>query len=289
MSETMNQNLNTLLTEARSRLTAAGVETSAYELRLLLGAACGADAAALAFSDIEPTAEQRAAFEDMLSRRLARMPVDKILGRRGFYKYDFQVSADVLSPRPDTEILLEAALQFIHRSGARNILELGVGSGCIITSLLAECPLLVGVGIDISSKALQVAAANAAALSVDNRLKLQNGDWFAKDFLSRVGETFDVIVSNPPYIPSAEIAGLDAEVRLYDPLPALDGGADGLSSYRRIAELAPALLSPGGKIFLEVGERQAEDVMAVFTANGLVPQQIWSDLSGIERCISLKK
>ena len=285
----MNHPLNRLLEDARRRLAAAGVETSAYELRLLLAAAVGAEPGRLLFEQLALTPGQQETFAAMLQKRAQHMPVDKILGSRGFYKYDFQVTTEVLSPRPDTEILLEAALDSIRQSGAETVLELGVGSGCIISTLLAEVPHLTGIGIDISASALRVAAANAAALGVDDRLQLRQGSWFAPDFLSLIGTAVDVVVSNPPYIPTDEIAGLAAEVRDYDPRLALDGGSDGLDSYRRIAGLSMSLLKPGGLIFLEVGEGQAQPVMQIFSAQGLVPQKIFSDLSAIQRCVSLKK
>lgn len=285
----MNRPLNHLLEDARHSLAAAGVETSAYELRLLLAAAVGADPGRLLFEERPLTPAQQKTFAAMLQKRAQHMPVDKILGRRGFYKYDFQVTTDVLSPRPDTEVLVEAALDSIRREGAGTVLELGVGSGCIIATLLAEVPQLRGIGIDISAAALEVAAANAAALGVEERLQLRQGSWFAPDFSNFVGTAVDVLVSNPPYIPTAEISGLDAEVRDYDPALALDGGSDGMDSYRRIAELAMSLLKPGGRIFLEVGEGQAEAVMQIFSAQGLLPQKTISDLSAIERCVCLKK
>ncbi len=282
----MNDKYSKLFASAAARLAAAGVESSDYELRLLLAAAMGVDS--LCLNDI-PNAEQTALFEQMLQKRLQHMPVDKILGHRGFYKYDFKVNTDVLSPRPDTETLLEEALDCIKADGAATVLELGVGSGCIITSLLAETPSLQGTGVDISAPALRVARQNADMLGVMPRLKLLNASWFDADFLSLFSQRFDIIVSNPPYIPSAEIPSLEEDVKNYDPLPALDGGSDGLDSYRRIAELAPRLLTEQGRILLEVGENQAHDVAAIFVGAGLKLAKIRNDLSGIERCVSLKK
>ncbi len=282
----MNDKLSKLFSSARARLAAAGVDSSDYELRLLLAAAMGVDSAGL--SDV-PDARQTALFEQMLQKRLQHMPVDKILGRRGFYKYDFKVNTDVLSPRPDTEILLEETLDCIKADNAASVLELGVGSGCIITSLLAENPALQGTGVDISAPALEVARQNADMLGVSSRLSLLNASWFDADFLNLFAQRFDIIVSNPPYIPSAEIPLLEEDVKNYDPLPALDGGADGLDSYRRIAELAPRLLNKQGRVLLEVGENQARDVAAIFVAAGFDLEAIRQDLSGIERCVSLKK
>ncbi len=285
----MNQILNNLLDNARRRLNTAGVETSGYELRLMLGEVLQCCPGELTFADISPDEGQLRAFEQMLCLRERHMPVDRILGRRGFYKYDFEISADVLSPRPDTEVLVENALEQIRHGGARTVLELGVGSGCVIVSLLAEQKNLAGVGVDISASALRMAAANAEALGVDSRLQLRQGNWFDTGFLDVSGSGYDIIVSNPPYIRTTEIAALDPEVRDYDPLLALDGGADGLESYRQIAFWAPRLLNPGGCILLEVGEGQAAEVAAIFAAAGLSLLRTAADLASVERCVILKK
>ena len=272
-------------------LKAAGVESSGYEIRLLLGAALGVEASALMFGEVEMGEAQKHKFCEFLEKRKRYMPVDKILGRRGFYKYDFKVSENVLSPRPDTEILVEEVIEKIKQQGKEEgkILELGVGSGCIICSVLAEFKDLRGVGVDISSKALDVAKENAKNLGVDGRVDFCLGDWFAKDFLSLLGAGYDVLLSNPPYIKSEEINTLDEEVKKYDPLKALDGGLDGLDSYRQIAKLAPSLVKKSGYILLEVGEGQARDVAQIFNKEGFVIEEIKKDLSSTERCVILKK
>lgn len=285
----MNDIINNLIAPARQKLVSAGVETTNYELRLLLAAALETELSNLAIYNQEPQPKQIADFEKMIEKRSQHMPADKILGHRGFYKYDFVVNTDVLSPRPDTEILVEAALEWIIKTKATSVLELGIGSGCIVTSLLAEVPSLQATGIDVSPQALAVAKKNADILGVAERLDLVEKDWFADDFMQNLPTDFDLIVSNPPYIPSAEVATLDAEVRNFDPMPALDGGKDGLDSYRKIAELTPALLKQGGNIFLEVGEGQANDVAKIFVNTGLQLVKIIKDLSGIERCVCLKK
>ena len=285
----MNQTLNNLLENARCRLKQAGVETSGYELRLMLGSILRCSPGEVSFSETLPDEGQLRRFEEMLRLRERHMPVDRILGCRGFYKYEFKVTADVLSPRPDTEVLVEAALELAAETGAEKVLELGVGSGCIILTLLAELSGLSGVGVDISPSALRVARENAEALRVGTRLQLRQGSWFDADFLDVSGSGYDMVVSNPPYIKSAEIASLAPEVRDYDPLPALDGGADGLESYRKIAFWAPRLLKPGGYFLLEVGEGQAEEVAGIFAGAGLAPIRRVKDLGAIERCVILKK
>lgn len=285
----MNSQIERLIKDSVAKLTLRGVETSAFEVRLLLAEVLGCEAAEVLAHSAPLTPEQLNRFEEFTALRGRHVPADKIIGRRGFYKYDFAVSRDVLSPRPDTEILVEAAVAGVRRSGCRSVLELGVGSGCVVLSLLAECPRLHGVGVDISAAALDIAAQNARALGVDGRITFRRSSWFDADFVAALGRQFEMIVSNPPYIASAEIAELDAEVREYDPLPALDGGPDGLDSYRRIAEVAPELLTPGGRIYLEVGENQAETVARIFEAAGLRREEVLEDLAGIKRCVILKK
>jgi release factor glutamine methyltransferase len=224
----------------------------------------------------------------MLQQRLAHKPLDKIIGRREFYKANFVVNENVLSPRPDTEILVEEAIKLLPDT-AVEILDLGTGSGCIIESILAEKPQARGVAVDISAAALQTARLNAENLQLTTRLDFVNADWFAPDFCAEIGKKFDMIVSNPPYIPTADIATLAAEVKNYDPAAALDGGADGYDSYRRISELAPELLQNGGYILLEAGIGQAEKIADIFCNHKLKLINIVPDLNGISRCIILQK
>ncbi|MBP5353244.1 MAG: peptide chain release factor N(5)-glutamine methyltransferase [Alphaproteobacteria bacterium] len=224
--------------------------------------------------------------EVLLQRRLNHEPLDKILGQREFYKYNFVVNKDVLSPRPETEILVEQALKYLQHHPQTEILDLGTGSGCIIETLLAECPTAHGVAVDVSAAALRVAQRNAQQLGVSERIKFVEKNWF--DWQFRLDQKFDLIVSNPPYIPSADILKLDTEVKDYDPLVALDGGMDGLASYRRIARLSVELLNDGGYILLEVGSGQADDVAKIF-AKYLQVCGIVKDLAGISRCVIMQK
>ena len=229
--------------------------------------------------------EQQNALQ-MLKRRLNHEPMDKIIGYREFYKSVFKVSRDVLSPRPDTEILVESALELIAKDKAVKILDLGTGSGCILLSLLKENPKALGTGVDISSKALKIAKENAKALNLESQTTFVNKSWTAPDFIT---ETYDLIVSNPPYIPSGEIETLSEEVKDNDPLNALDGGADGLNCYKEIAEIAPLLLTKDGHILLEVGYNQAEDVIKIFENRGFKHIKTVQDLAQINRCVILKK
>lgn len=224
--------------------------------------------------------------KQMLERRLQNEPLDKIIGKREFYKSVFKVNHDVLTPRPDTEILVESALELIPENANWQILDLGTGSGCILLSLLAERPQCLGTAVDSSAKALQIAAENARNLKLADRVEFINKSWTEEKFIDR---QYDVITSNPPYIPSMEIETLEPEVKIYDPLSALDGGEDGLSCYREIAAVSPLILKENGYILLEVGYNQANDVMEIFSGYGLKPLKIVPDLSGINRCVILKK
>lgn len=242
-----------------------------------------------AFPDGIQTPEGRQKLQEAVNRRLRSEPLDKILGHRGFYKYDFKVSRDVLSPRPDTEIIVEEALKFLNPGITQKIVDFGTGSGCILLSLLAENQHWLGWGIDQSAAALQIASANAEALNIGSRVNWIHQSWFDEDLPAALPAEITLAVSNPPYIPHAEIALLEPDVREYDPLAALDGGADGFDHYRRLAEVIPPLLAPGGVVLLEAGINQAEEIASIFSSAGLKLQKIVPDLAGIDRCVILKK
>ena len=206
-----------LLNDMTSRLAAAGIETPRLEARLLLGAACGISADEAVLLRRELTAGERERLDSMLRERLAHKPMDKILGRRGFYKYEFNVSEKVLSPRPDTEIIVEQALKLLDGAITQNIADFGTGSGCILLSLLAENKLWHGQGIDRSAEALQIAAQNARELGLEAQVSWLNASWFDDNLASALRLPLDMLVSNPPYIPVADIPALAPEVKDYDP------------------------------------------------------------------------
>lgn len=220
------------------------------------------------------------AFADLVKRRVAREPFSHIAGYRDFWKHRFRVTPDVLDPRPETEALVELALQ----EPFTKVLDLGTGSGCIIISLLAERPKARGVGTDVSETGILVAGENAEKIGVIDRLVLPLSDWFED-----VGGTFDLIVSNPPYIAADDMADLSPEVRDYEPHGALTDGADGLTHYRRIAEGAPAHLRPNGRLLVEIGASQGTDVAQIFSASGLADVAIHPDLNGKDRVVSARK
>lgn len=225
----------------------------------------------------------------LVQKRLVHFPLDKIIGRKGFYKNEFICNEDVLSPRPETEIIVEQALSLLPPQASANILDLGTGSGCIIESILAENPQWSGTAVDASEKALQTARQNAASLQLENRLQFIKANWFDTDFLTHFPKKFEIIVTNPPYIPLADIEQLEPEVKEHDPMLALSGGESGFDSYKRIAELAPPLLHNNGRILIEAGIGQAQKIADIFAGHGLLLHKIVTDLAGIERCVILQK
>lgn len=274
-------------TRARERLKAAGVDSPAIDARLLLEAAADATRADILTDPYrELTADQDAAFESHLSRRARREPVSRILGRRGFWKIMLQVNPHVLSPRPDTETVVQEALLAFPEEGRRiQVLDLGVGSGAILLAILAERPAAVGLGVDVSEEALAVARDNAAHLGLEGRTALLRGDWTA----GLGADGFDLVVANPPYVRSRDIAALDPEVREHDPRLALDGGEDGLDAYRLLAPEVLRVLRPGGRFLLEIGHDQSAAVEALMREAGAGEVRTVKDLALKDRVVAGSK
>ncbi|MFC4346237.1 peptide chain release factor N(5)-glutamine methyltransferase [Kordiimonas lipolytica] len=281
---------DTLLSQLKAaevRLALAGIETARLDAEILMAHVLGCPRMAL-YGKLTAAVPQQAVseFDALLSRRLTCEPVAYITGEQEFWSLPFKVTPDTLIPRPDTETLVETVLRQMDGLPVRRVLDLGTGSGCILLSLLHELRDALGTAVDISAGALSVAKENAVSLDLQERVEFFQGSWFAP--LDKQAQ-FDVIVSNPPYIPSKDMAGLMADVRLYEPGSALDGGEDGLGPYRLIADQAPAFLAPGGLLAVEVGIHQAGDVMALFDAAGLVGTGKVKDLGGVERVLYGKK
>jgi release factor glutamine methyltransferase len=275
---------------AQRALAKAGVEDAGREARLLVVAAAGVDTAQIiAHPEQQLSGDTQAKLQAMLARRSAFEPLSRIFGEREFYGRRFALSPATLDPRPDSETLIEAALDIAARERWRErpirILDIGTGTGCLLLTLLAELPLATGVGTDISNAALQTAALNAASLDVAARAA-----FMLADMLDGIDGPFDLVVSNPPYIASADIAGLSPEVRKYDPHAALDGGPDGLDFYRRIAAGLTRVLR--GWAILEVGAGQA-DAVALLLQQAFVKTRRaevtrHSDLGGHTRCVAIR-
>jgi release factor glutamine methyltransferase len=273
------------LRQATRTLEAAAIDTPALDARLLLQQALGVSHASLiASAQAEMNPSQLNAFNTLITRRAAREPVSRILGSREFHGLNFTLAPDTLDPRADTETLVTTALTLAGGQQALRILDLGTGSGAIIVSLLHALPSAEGTATDISQGALDAARANAIMNGVSDRLELVQSDWFAQ-----LHGKFDLIVSNPPYIPDQQVENLSPEVRLHDPHLALKGGPDGLAAYRVITQAAPAHLKPSGHMLFEIGQGQERDVAALLAASGFtnptaMPSQ-QADLAGIIRVI----
>ncbi len=220
------------------------------------------------------------AFFDLVERRAKREPMSHLIGLRDFYNHRFIVSSNALDPRPDTETLVALALE----QGFSRVLDLGVGSGCILLSLLAEREAATGVGVDVSEAALEVAHQNRAKLELEHRCDLHVSDWFQS-----VEGTFDLIVSNPPYIAADEIADLQAEVRLYEPRIALTDEGDGLSHYRKIIAEHDPYLRAGGRLLMEIGPTQGAAVREMMVSSGLYQVAVHPDMDGRDRVVAGRK
>jgi release factor glutamine methyltransferase len=271
---------------AKQRLEHAGLAGPVIDARLLVEAAADATRAEIVTDPYRAlTPEQEATLADYLSRREHREPVSHILGRKGFWKILLQVNANVLTPRPDTESVLDVVLKDFPEQAAWNVLDLGVGSGAILLAILAERPAARGLGVDVSEEAIAVARDNAAALGLAGRTALLRGDWTA----GLADGNFDLVVSNPPYIASEVIETLEPEVRQYEPRIALDGGPDGLDAYRILAPEILRVLKPGGRFAVEIGYDQKDAVEALFRAAGAAEVRTTRDLGDRDRVVAGSK
>ncbi|CAN1528864.1 HemK Methylase of polypeptide chain release factors [Paracoccaceae bacterium] len=263
------------------KLEEAGVEDAARDARVLLAHALGIrhDRLTLHLPD-DMTPPQEQVYGAAVQARTLRQPVAQIIGRRLFWGLSFRVTRDTLDPRPDTEALVAEALTrpFLK------LLDLGTGTGCILLACLKNMPMARGVGVDISDAALAVAVGNASDLGLKARARFLVSDWF-----SEVSGTFDLIVSNPPYIAADELSGLAPEVRDWEPLQALTPGGDGLEAYRIISRGAGARLMPGGRLLVEIGPTQGQAVAGLMAAAGLEDIRILPDMDGRDRVVAAVK
>jgi release factor glutamine methyltransferase len=275
-------NISKILKEATEILHESGIAEPRREAASLLAFSLGKDRTFLLTHDdyeLSPAEEEK--FESFLNRRARREPLQYIRGTQEFYGLDFVVTPDVLIPRPETEMIVEAALEILKTRENSRFCEVGVGSGCISTAILHNAPKASAVGLDISEKALKIARLNAENHAVLERLELKISDVF--DVLT--DEKFDLIVSNPPYIPHADIDYLQAEVRDFEPLTALTDGADGVSIIERIIADAPRFLNSQGFLLMEIGFAQAEAVLSFFDTKFWRTVEILPDLQGIPRMV----
>lgn len=270
-------------TAARDRLKAADIESPVIDARLLVEAACEATRLDIISDPYRVVTEpQLAQLDKYLGRRERREPVSRILGRKAFWKILVGVTPHVLSPRPESEVIVDLTLRAFPEGMAFNLLDLGVGSGAIMLAILAERPAAKGLGVDVSEEALATARENAANLDLAGRTALMRGDWTA----GLADASFDVVVANPPYIETHVIDTLDPEVKEHDPMLALDGGTDGLDAYRILAPEVLRVLKPGAPFFLEIGYDQKDAVEALMKAAGAEQVTTVRDLSDRDRVVT---
>lgn len=267
----------------------AGIDTPELDARILVAHALAISRTALlAGPERELSRSDVASIDGYETRRRQREPVSRILGRRGFRALSLEIGAATLDPRPDTEIVVDAVVELAKENASPKlrVLDLGTGSGAIIIAVLRELPGANGVGTDIDAATLQIAQRNAKQADV-----LQRAEFLQADWLSGVTGKFDIVVSNPPYVRSADVCALEPEVSRFDPRIALDGGGDGLDAYRAILAKARGRLKPGGWIVFEVGDEQATDVMALCRHYGFGNDEsprVWHDLGGRARCVAAR-
>lgn len=267
-----------LLREAVLTLRAAGIESPERDARRLLAHASGVEPDRLIVMSTKPVSMAvRAVFEASISDRCKHKPIAQIIGVRHFYKHEFCINGMTLDPRPETETLVDTALA----APFETVLDLGTGSGAILLSLLAERERVLGVGVDISREALAVARLNSVRMNLQTRAKFLVQDWF-----EGLTARFDLIVSNPPYVSARAYAQLAPDVRQWEPKIALTDDADGLSAYNRILPDAPAFLTKGGRLIVEIGSDQGAAVAALFAENGFVRIVVHPDLDGRDRVVS---
>ena len=277
-----------LVRDAAKRLLAAGIDSPRLDAELLFACAAGVTREDLFAASIVSDDALRERYAALVELRASRMPLAYIVGRREFYSLEIEVSPEVLIPRPETETLVAAALELLASRPAAAVIDIGTGSGAIALAIAANAPRTRVVATDISAGALEIAARNAVGLGLASRLEFRRADcWQGLDDGEPLGR-FDLVVANPPYIREAEIDSLAPEIREFEPRQALAGGPDGLDLYRRIAADAPRHLARQGVMIVEVGEGQAGDVAAIFSAAGFGEIAILKDLAGISRVVQAR-
>lgn len=283
---TENTTIGDLMANISRVLTGAGVPRPRLDARLILCHVLGVGPEVImGYPERVVDGPTRSAVNRLVAERSRRKPLSHILGRREFWSLDLEVTPDVLTPRPDSETLIEVVLEARpDRQAPLSILDLGTGTGCLLLALLSEYPNASGLGVDISDAALRVARRNAEKVDLSHRVRFQNGDW-----CDGLDGPFDLVVCNPPYIRHDELPTLEPEVRLHEPLLALDGGADGLDCYRTILWQLPTVLAPDGLVILELGEGQAQAVSALAGERDFAVAANRDDLAGITRALVLSR
>ena len=278
----MKINFNDIVTALKGEVASPRLET-----RMILGHILSRESNDISPEEYELDEEQFSELRDIISKRLSKYPLDKLLGEKDFYKYRFKVSEDVLSPRPDTEVLVEAAVRLVSEQKLQTVLDMGTGSGCIILSLLAEFENLTGAAIDISEKALEIAKENARRLGLSNRIKFYHQSWFNEKLEQVLGERYDMVVSNPPYIAMSERKDMERNVLEWEPARALFvPDEDPLRFYRHIARLGQSLLTAGGRLYFEINQAYGPQTADLLRQSGYTEVRLRQDLSGNDRFVS---
>lgn len=277
-----------LLSELQKKITKilaeGGIETNSLDARIILREIFNFDEKELILnSDLILSESKISKVQKIITRRLNFEPVSKIFGKRDFYNSTFSISDDVLDPRPETENIVEIANNFILEKGYESFIDLGTGSGCIILSILKENKNLTAVGVDISIDAINIAKKNSKDMNLEKRSSFLVSNW-----LSSIYNSYDLIISNPPYIPSDEIITLSKTVKNFDPLISLDGGQDGLKCYKEIAEDINRVINKNGRVILEIGYNQAHDVIKIFESKEFKLLKIYNDINGLNRILTFE-
>ncbi len=282
--------LGALMAEAVGALRDAGIENARMDARILLSDAAGVDGSRIAaWPEDAVGADAVAKFRDMVARRLRHEPVSRILGQRDFWRHSFRLSPETLDPRPDSETIVELALDWLEDADAPTVLDFGTGTGCLLLSIIGDLQNASGLGVDISEGAVVCARQNAQRLDLADQVEFRVSDWDSAITDEERQTGFDLVVSNPPYITQADMETLSPEVREYDPRLALTDEGDGLGAYRILSQVAFSLVKPAGFVIFEIGQGQEEDVARLLVEAGFVGVEYREDLGGIVRCVAAKK
>ena len=290
MSSDASSNLGALMAEAVTALSEAGIENARMDARILLARAAGVDSGRIsAWPEDVVSADKADTFRDMIARRIGHEPVGRILGERDFWRHTFKLSPETLEPRPDSETLVEWAIDFLEDADAPRIVDFGTGTGCLLLSAVGDLPGATGIGLDLSEGAVTCARENARLLELDDQVEFRVSDWDSALDAKDRAEGFDLVMSNPPYITADEMTTLSQEVQKFDPRVALTDEGDGLAAYRVLSQVAFDLAKPGGFFIFEIGRGQEKDVGQLLIEAGFVGVEYREDLGGIVRCVAAKK
>ncbi|OSQ45723.1 modification methylase HemK [Thalassospira alkalitolerans] len=278
------------MTEAVAALRDAGIDNARMDARILLSDAAGVDSSRIAAWPEDIVADDKSTkFRDMIARRLKREPVSRILGQRDFWRHSFKLSPETLDPRPDSETIVELALDWLEDRDAPTVLDFGTGTGCLLLSIIGDLQNARGLGVDISQGAVACARQNADQLGYGGQVEFRVSDWDQAVTDDERTEGFDLVVSNPPYITRDEMDDLSPEVSRFDPRLALTDEGDGLGAYRILSRVAFGLVKPAGFVIFEIGQGQENAVARLLVEAGFVGVEYREDLGGIVRCVAAKK